>query len=57
MTYKAGQLREIRVESANGSYQETVKFSENGKVVTFHSEQQVDDPKDVDNDRAWFLRL
>ena len=57
ITYKSGQLSEIGTESADGTYKETVSFSENGKTVTFHSEQQVEDGKDAAKDRAWFLSL
>jgi hypothetical protein len=57
ITYKSGQLSEIATGSADGSYRETVTFSENGKTVTFNSEQQVEDPKDAAKDRAWFLSL
>lgn len=57
ITYKAGQLSEIATESADGTYKETVVFSENGKTVTFNSEQQVEDPKDAASGRAWFLSL
>ncbi|MFA5505587.1 MAG: hypothetical protein WC314_17970 [Vulcanimicrobiota bacterium] len=57
VAYESGQLIEIKTESTDGTYQESVKFSADGKVATFHSEQKVEEGKEADNDRTWFLSL
>lgn len=57
ITYQAGHLSEIATESVDGTYRETVTFSNDEKTVTFHSEQQIKDRKDEVENREWFFSL
>lgn len=56
VVYEAGQIKEVKTESADGTYQELVKFSPDGKVVTFSSEQKLKEGEKAEN-RSWFLAL
>lgn len=56
-SFREGELQQIVSTQADGTYREVFQFSEDGKTVTFSSEERVEDGEEAKVDSEWFLSL